>query len=307
MGWSVKLSAIVSTHNRPDALRRCLGTLQNQDVSPDTLEVVVVDDGSTVDIDEVVADVAACGPVAMRCEHQELAGLNTARNRGAAVAAGEVLAFLDDDTLVSPEWAGALLAAFGDHPCAAVGGKVDLGLPGPAPDWLAGHAFYLAQYDLGPTARWIDTADPVPVGANCAVRRSDFEAAGGFRSGLDRIGSSLVSNGDTEFFRRLRAGGGRLRYEPRAQVTHCVPADRLTIRYFAKRSFAQGVSDERLGAAEGERFSWGLRVNHARLAARGAKMLCTDLMRRRRTPRGWFELHYWAGRAWAHRPRSSTV
>src|SRR5437588_8068533 len=253
----MRLSAIVPTHNRPVALRQCLETLQAQEVDAAALEVVVVDHGSEPDMGELIASVSKAGPIEMRCERLELTGLNGARNHGAAAATGDVLAFLDDDTLVSPRWAASLLHAFASYPCAAVGGKVELQLPGPAPDWLADRRYYLAEYDLGPEPFWIDVdlvdgRDPLPVGANCAVRRSDFERLGGFRLGLDRIGGSLVSNGDTEFFRRLRAAGGRMRYEPAASVQHCVPADRITVDYFIKRHYAQGVSDELLLTAEGE-------------------------------------------------------
>ena len=106
----MQLSAIVPTHDRPAELRRCLDTLRAQVGTGDRLEVVVIDDGSSSDIQGLVASVAEAGPVAMRCERQALGGVNRARNHGAAIARGDVLAFLDDDTLVCPGWAGALLA-----------------------------------------------------------------------------------------------------------------------------------------------------------------------------------------------------
>jgi glycosyltransferase involved in cell wall biosynthesis len=299
----MRLSAIVPTHNRPVALRRCLETLQAQDVAPSSLEVLVVDDGSPPEaaIPALVEDVSRAGPVPMRCESLALTGLNGARNHGAAHASGEVLAFIDDDTLVSPGWAGALIRTFANHACAAVGGKVELELAGPAPEWLASRRYYLAEYDLGPEPRWltgelIDGRDPFPVGANCAVRRSDFEALGGFLTGLDRIGGSLISNGDTEFFRRLHATGRTLRYEPEARLVHCVPADRLTVRFFAKRHYAQGYSDQLLRNLGGERPSWHQRRYHVRRIGRGCKRLAKDILRGRGTVNGRFEIDYWVGR-----------
>lgn len=298
----MRVSAIIPTHNRPAVLRSCLETLQTQDVDPAALEILVVDDGSTVDIDAVVAEVAASGLIPMRCERQELSGLNGARNRGAQLTHGDVLAFLDDDTLVAPGWARAVLGAFDARDCAALGGKVELRFARPAPKWLAPLGSYLAEYDLGPDARWIGGQDPVPVGANCAVRRSSFDQLGGFRRGLDRIGSSLVSNGDTDFFGRLRAAGQRMRYEPQALVAHCVPADRLTKRFFLKRIFAQGISDELVLADDGERVSWGIRLNHARFAARVAGWVGEDLVHGRRIERNLASLIYWIGRTWGHQP-----
>jgi hypothetical protein len=176
-----------------------------------------------------------------------------------------------------------------------------LRLAGPEPEWLPRRRYYLAEYDLGTEPFWLDEdvfdgRDSSPVGANCAVRRSDFERLVGFRLGLDRIAGSLVSNGDTEFFRRLRATGGRMRYEPDAAVIHCVPADRLTVDYFVKRHYAQGVSDELLLALGGEPASWGRRVELARKVGDGMKRLGKDVLRGRGTVEGRFQLSYWAGR-----------
>jgi GT2 family glycosyltransferase len=297
----VRLSAIVPTHNRPDRLRECLETLRLQDIGPGELEVIVVDDGSAVDMAPLVAEVAAAGETEMRCERLALSGLNGARNHGAAVARGEVLAFLDDDTLVSPGWAGTLLEAFAEYPCAAVGGRVKLRLDGPEPWWLKSRRCYLAEYDLGSEPFWIETddidrRDAMPVGANCAVRRSEFERLGGFIVGLDRIGRSLVSNGDTEFFHRLRAAGGSMRYEPEASVLHCVPADRLTVEFFTRRYYAQGVSDELLRTLEGGHADLAHRWELTRNLGSCARMLSSDALRRRRRMDGRFLVSYWAGR-----------
>ena len=295
----MQLSVIIPTHNRADALRACLESLQRQDVDPAALEVVVVDDGSEPEMAPLVAEIAASGPFSMRCERQPTGGLNNARNRGVAASSGDVVAFLDDDTLVSPGWATAMLAAFTGHPCSAVGGRTELQLAGPEPAWMASRRNFLAEYDLGSEAIWLE-GEPVPVGANCAVRRSELERIGGFRDGLDRIGRSLVSNGDTEFFLRLQRNSGRLRYEPAAHVYHCVPADRLTVRYFTRRYYAQGVSDELLFADRGLPVSPRGRIGRARYAVAGAGWLLRDLVRRRGPWDGWFSMHYWTGRLSAY-------
>jgi glycosyltransferase involved in cell wall biosynthesis len=303
----MKLSAIVPTHDRPAELRRCLETLGAQDVPASQFEVVVLDDGSATDIGAVVAAVSADASIPIRYERQLLSGLNGARNRGVAVASGDVLAFLDDDTLVCDGWASSLLRAFDELPCAAVGGKVELSLAGPAPDWMAARRYYLAEYDHGPEPFWLEDQpvligagwpedQPLPVGANCAIRRSELERVGGFRTGLDRIARSLVSNGDTEFFRRLRAAGGRLRYEPAARVIHCVPADRLTLRYFNKRNYAQGISDELLRRLEGETPTLGDRLLAARQVGHAATVLWHDGRQGRGTVNAQFWAGYWAGR-----------
>jgi len=296
----VNLSVIIPTHERPAQLRDCLATLQAQELEPAQFEVVVVDDGSRTDIPALVGEQATGGAVAMRCERLVLTGLNGARNHGAAVADGDVLAFLDDDTLVSHGWGAAMLAAFERHPCAGVGGRVRLSLEGPVPAWLAPRRYYLSEYDLGEDAHWL-AGDPVPVGANCAVRREDFARAGGFHRGLDRLGASLVSNGDTEFFRRLRRAGGRLRYEPAAEVRHRIAPERLTIDYFLRRHFAQGVSDELMSVLEHPDLPVRRRLGRLggdlrRLVVPQTETVVKDLLRGRGTVNARFFASYWRGR-----------
>jgi GT2 family glycosyltransferase len=292
------LSAIVPTHDRAAVLTDCIKTLLAQEVAADELEIVVVDDGWDPNVSALVAAFTD-GPFEMRCERNRLIGLNGARNRGAAVARGEILAFLDDDTLAAPGWARAMLDAFAEYPCAAVGGRVSLGLAAAPPDWFENVTHHLAEYDLGEEPYWL--ADhpeliPIPVGANFAVRRTEFDRVGGFRTGLDRLGRSLISNGDTEFLLRLRAGGGKLRYEPRASVIHRVPAERLTISYMVRRHYAQGVSDELVRSLQGRSPSLG----HVGWLIRGlggaGKMLCRDAVSGRSTAIGQFLASYWAGR-----------
>jgi glycosyltransferase involved in cell wall biosynthesis len=243
------LSVIIPSRGRAPRLRHCLETLAACDPPLGGWEVVIVDDGSDAPLEPTIGD---AGVLPVRYVRQPPAGLNPARNRGAAEARGDLLAFLDDDTLVAPGWARAMCATFGSG-CDAVGGRVRLRLEGPAPRWLTPKLRrYLAEYDLGERAGEI-TGEPVPVGANCAVRRSAFRSAGGFAPGLDRVGGSLISNGDTELFRRLQRAGGTIRYEPGAVVEHCVPAERLTVEFFRRRAHAQGQSDALLAIAAGSR------------------------------------------------------
>jgi glycosyltransferase involved in cell wall biosynthesis len=237
----VQLSIIIATRDRPERLAACLKTLRAQDAAAGDLEVIVVDDGSSEPVQRRLA--AALDSPRPRFVWQEPAGLNAARNTGAAASSGEVLAFLDDDTLVDPGWAHAVATAFHDTGCDALGGRINLLMEDAAPRWMTPRLRrYLAEFELGDQPDWI-TAEPVPVGANCAVRRSTFDVLGGFAAGLDRVGTSLISNGDTEFFRRLQRAGGTIRYEPRASVRHCVPATRLSRDFFQRRAHAQGLSD----------------------------------------------------------------
>ena len=295
-----RISAIVPTRDRPEMLRGLLESLAAQRIDPDVLEVVVVDDGSAQPVAEIVSGTSAKGPVEMRSERQDPAGLNAARNLGVARSSGEVVAFLDDDTLADPDWAEAMLQAFADPQCAGVAGRIQLAIDGHEPRWLAGNRSYLSELDLGPSGLWLDDG-PEPAGANCAMRRADLARLGGFRAELDRRGASLVSNGDTELFRRLRGSGGRIRYEPRARVAHRIPPERLTLEYFRRRAYAQGVSDELLETLHrGPASSRALAREWVRLG-RAAPILARGLAARRGTVNARLWVAYCRGRLRAAR------
>ena len=298
------LSAIIPTRDRPDLLRDCLVTLAAQDVTAGSFEVIVVDDGSTADLATVVAE-APQGDVAVRYVRQEPSGLTAARNHGASVAGGTVLAYLDDDTLVSPGWAAAVTRAFDETTCDGLAGRVELQLEGPAPRWLdtARLRLYLSELDLGVEGRRELEPGVLPVGANCAVRRSAFDRLGGFRPGFDRMGASLLSNGDLEFFARLRATGGSILYEPSAHVLHRVPAERLTKAWFRRRSYAQGLSDVLLDPPPADRSLAASIAREGLRAGRAGPILLRNLAHGRGPTNARLWLTYCRGRVDALRRR----
>lgn len=100
------VSVVVPTYNRADTLERAVRSVLAQTFTD--LEVVVVDDGSTDATKEVVRGL---DDPRVRYLHQENAGRCAARNRGAAVARGHWLSFLDSDDAALPDWLESLVAA----------------------------------------------------------------------------------------------------------------------------------------------------------------------------------------------------
>lgn len=235
------LSVIIATRDKPEDLRRCLEALALQTLG-EQLEVVVVDDGSTSDIEAVVRGSAAAGRPS-RYVREEGAGAANARDHGTALASAELLAYLDDDAVAISTWAEALVAAFHDWDCAAVAGRIVLRLLSPAPDWMHGKDWrFLTELDLGLNPLWLRGRE-LPYSANCAVTRSAFELAGGFTGGAaTRMAYTLASGEDTGFFDRVRRLGGSVAYVPQACVEHVVPSRRLTTDWFIQRAVAQGAT-----------------------------------------------------------------
>ena len=106
----MSLSVIIPVYNRSKDLSQCLGAITASTLAP--TEIIVVDDGSTDDSIKVAQQAGArviripagpCGPA-------------VARNRGAEVATGKILVFLDSDVLVHPDTLAKIEDTFSRQP-----------------------------------------------------------------------------------------------------------------------------------------------------------------------------------------------
>jgi len=119
-------SVVIPAHNRPQALEYGLDALAAQTMPSGSFEVIVVDDGSNPAI--FLEPARWASKFALKLIHQQNTGPAGARNRGAAEARGEFLAFTDDDCLPTPTWLEKLVATLRDNPDALLGGLTFNGL-----------------------------------------------------------------------------------------------------------------------------------------------------------------------------------
>ncbi len=109
-----KVSVVIPTYNNAALLHETLDGVRRQNFKD--FEIIVVDDGSTDDTAEVVKRYDP----GIRYLHQSNQGPAAARNRGAAVAQGEFIAFCDHDDIWNERHLDALLGCFSVHPSAAM-------------------------------------------------------------------------------------------------------------------------------------------------------------------------------------------
>jgi glycosyltransferase involved in cell wall biosynthesis len=185
------VTAIVPTHNRTSLLEMTLRTiLWQQDVD---LEVIVVDDGSSEDVQNVITRL---GDSRLRLiRHDVSQGVASARNRAAAAATGTWLAFCDDDDLWAPEKLALQLAAARAADRAwAYGGAVLVNL---------GLGVLSARLPPSPEelVNTLPRGNTMPGGAsNVVVRAETLMAAGGWDS-------SLINLADWDLWARLARHG----------------------------------------------------------------------------------------------------
>ncbi len=242
-----KITVVVCTYNRCQPLKKTIESVAAQTLShPLAWEILVVDNNSTDDTRQVVEGLQRRYPERVRYAFEPEQGISYARNTGVREARGEILAFLDDDEIASSGWVENLTANLHNGEWAGAGGRVLPPSGFSPPRWLSSLSSSitgpLAVFD--PALEAGQLSEP-PFGANMAFRREVFDKYGGFRTDLGRTGTSMISNEDTEFGRRLMAAGLRLRYEPSALTYHPVDESRLRPSYFLSWWFNKGRSDVR--------------------------------------------------------------
>jgi glycosyltransferase involved in cell wall biosynthesis len=199
----VKLSIIIPVRDRADSLKRCLESLKKSYMGQ--FEVIVVDDCSQKDCSEMVREY---GYKALRLDKRF--GSWYARNKGAELAGGDVLLFLDGDMLLQPNTLNRIHNFFSSNHYAALSGICS----GNATNgnlatqyknlWM--HYSYL---------RSPENFDWFISGIGAVKREVFFEL-----KGFDVSFETKTGGGDLEFGRRLKKTGQEIFLDKQLQAEH---------------------------------------------------------------------------------------
>lgn len=204
-----RISLVIATLERPDALNNLLRHLEHQTRPPD--EIVIVDQSAAED-----ARTAAYVEEDPRFRLLRIPerGLPNARNVGVRETTGDIILFLDDDSIPDADLVRFHAEAYADPGVHGVGGRV-VGGYDVAGAVVGGFspADGSVVMNFGSSERC--DAEHLP-GRNMSFRRAVFDRIGGF----DLAYGGEAIREETDFCLRARRAGFRLVFEPRASLDH---------------------------------------------------------------------------------------
>jgi hypothetical protein len=204
------ISVVIPNWNGLRWLAPCLDALSAQNRPAD--EVIVVDNGSS---DGSVAHLRAAHPEVDVLELGANTGFAHAANRGVAHARGDLVALVNTDVVLAPDWLSRLAASLAGDPSAAAVACKMVSLSDPNVIYDAGDvlrrdgACEQRGRFLRDDGRWDDPGEVFGACAGAALyRRSVLRSLGGFD---ERYFAYLE---DVDLALRIRLAGWRCRYEP---------------------------------------------------------------------------------------------
>ncbi|MFI1830522.1 glycosyltransferase family 2 protein [Streptomyces sp. NPDC020412] len=235
------------TEDRWDDILAAVGSVRAQSLP--ALEVLLVVDhnpGLLGRLEREYAKDATGGPAEVRVlANAGPRGLSAGRNTGIAAARGEFVAFLDDDAVAERDWLRYFAQGYDDPAVVAVGGRTEAA-------WASGRrpAWFPEEFDwvVGCTYRGLPPGKVEVrnvLGGNASFRRTAFDAAGGFATGIGRDGDKRpLGCEETELCIRLSKAlpSAVLLIDDRAVIHHKVPSVRERFAYFRTRTYAEGLS-----------------------------------------------------------------
>ena len=221
------ISAVITTYNRSEMLGTALEAVLSQNAGGVRYEVIVVDNNSTDNTLATVEALIAKGYPNLRYVFEPKQGIAHGRNAGIAAARGDIIAFTDDDVVVTDNWITTIKRAFDEKPeVEFIGGKILPNWSEPPPHWLTvDHWWPLALLDRGDDRFYVNASNPLCLPtANASFRRNVFSRIGVFSP-------KFSGREDHELFVRLWQAGGQGLYEPDLVVMAKVQPERLLKSY----------------------------------------------------------------------------
>jgi len=189
----MKLSFVIPAYNEEDLIGQCLGSILKQTAARrGDIEIIVVNNASTDRTEEVASSFSG-----VKVVNEPRKGLVKARQAGFLASSGELIANIDADTMLTPDWIDKVLKEFSDnHKLVAISGPHVFYDLSRAFNFFV-RLFYGIAFLSYMLNRFIFRAGSMIQGGNFVVKRSAFEKIVGNNSKFDFWGE------DSDLARRL--------------------------------------------------------------------------------------------------------
>jgi len=240
----ISISIVIATKGRIGSLGRLLESLCRVNGRDEIAHEIMIannasDDAVAAGVDELVKRLPPSQRSRFRVLRVKQPGKAFATNSAIPFTRGSILAFLDDDVAVAPEWLQGVADFFGNCPFAAMQGAILI-----PPETEKDAEFHRVYERYRTICLWprVGAVKEIKTltGANMAIRKELFLKVGQFDARLGP-GQSGTSD-DTELAERILRAGARIGCAPNAVVYHDVDWNRLTEDYFRVRHEQQGRS-----------------------------------------------------------------
>ncbi len=218
-------SVILCTFNRARLLRRILESLGRQTVKTERFEVIVVDDGSDDDTQEIVREMSTKHSGISLVSTGRNLGASGARNLGLALATGDYILFTDDDCIAMSNWVEAMCATLDHAPIVA--GSIESPKSGYIK--LCHNIAHFHPFMPGRKSGPIDFL----AGANMGFRWGVIQELGGFDD-------KMILAGDMQLCLRARSMGYQPYLTQKAAVVH--DPDYISLAGAVKSSYVHAAT-----------------------------------------------------------------
>ncbi|KYD19077.1 glycosyltransferase family 2 protein [Saccharococcus caldoxylosilyticus] len=236
------VSVVICTYNRVRFLASCIESVLKNNVDKEFYEILVIDNNSSDNTEEVVKSLAQNNPH-IRYVKESKVGLSYARNRGIEEAKGDIIVFIDDDVEVAPNYVEEIISFFNKYPDAVcAGGKVIPVWHFEKPTWFSSEfASIIGETTYGEETRVLKFRE-YPIGCNMIFKKEIFNKIGLFNNNLGIKGNELYLGEEVDICDRILKLGYKIYYLPRASVYHRVHRNKVDKEYILKRLTLEGHS-----------------------------------------------------------------
>jgi glycosyltransferase involved in cell wall biosynthesis len=232
------VSIIVCTYNRSDLLKDALQSFTDQTSDKARYEVIVVDNNSCDNTEEVVRTFIERQKNFLYVKEPKQ-GLSHARNRGYMEARGKYVAYIDDDARAESSWVENIIDFTSRHPeIAAFGGPYKGFSLVEVPKWYKDS---YGSWTLGEKEKQICQNEWIN-GTNMIYERSLLKNFGGFNPKIGMAGKKMSYGEETNLLIKIKEKNLPIYYVPDIVVEHLVADYKMSFMWMLKSDYMNGLS-----------------------------------------------------------------